>query len=98
MIHQLPISNFLSVVERCDIPVYLNSTPTKREKKYSIKDELGAVYSSDGLKLIKFNGFRYGHDQKVFEPNYGCMTICNKAFDRNAFECKIIIPESISVH
>lgn len=93
--HQLPISNFLSVVERCDIPVYLNSTPTKREKKYSIKDELGAVYSSDGLKLIKFNGFRYGHDQKVFEPNYGCMTICNKAFDRNAFECKIIIPESI---
>lgn len=93
--YQLPVPYFQSVVERCMIPLYLNPIPTKREKKYSIEEKSGAVYSHDGLKLIKFEGFRYGYDKKIFEPNYGCMTICDKAFGYSDYGCKIIIPESI---
>lgn len=91
----LPEADFLNVAKKCDMPAPLNPTPTRREKKYSFKDENGATYSSDGLKLIKFDGFSYGYDQKSFEPHSECITICDKAFYHSSYGCEIIIPESV---
>lgn len=91
----LPKSEFLNVANKCEVPVHLNPTPTRREKKYSFKDEFGATYSSNGLKLIEFDGFSYGYDQKIFKPRPECITICDNAFRYSLDDCKIIIPESV---
>lgn len=91
----IPEVDFLNVVKKCDIPAPLNTTPTRREKKCSVKDEHGATYSADGLKLIAFDGFSYGYDQKSFEPLPECITICDKAFKYSSDGCKIIIPKSV---
>lgn len=91
----LPESEFLNVAGKCKIPAPLNTTPTRREKKYAFKDEFGAQYTADGLKLIEFDGFSYGYDQKTFEPKPKCITICDNAFRHSSYDCKIIIPETI---
>lgn len=91
----LPESEFLNIVSKCKIPAPMNTAPTRREKQYAFKDEFGAHYTADGLKLIEFDGFSYGYDQKTFEPQPKCFTICDNAFRHSLFDCKIVIPETI---
>lgn len=91
----LPKAHFLNVAKKCNVPIYLNTSPTRREKKFAMKDKSGSIYSADSLKLIEFDGFSYGYDQKTFKPQPKCLTICDKAFSHSSSDCKIIITESI---
>lgn len=88
-------SEFLNVASKCKIPAPMNTAPTRREQKYAFKDEFGAHYTADGLKLIEFDGFSYGYEKKTFEPQPKCLTICDNAFRHSSYDCKIIIPETI---
>lgn len=79
-----------------DTPQYLSTEVTDWDKKNSIKVD-NAVYSKDGLRLLKYNQ-PYGLEceTKLFKIKEGTLTLCDAAFEC-ANSTSVEIPSSIKV-
>ena len=71
-------------------PIELSTKVTDEDKKNGVKDEFGALYSPDGLRLLK------GPDREHYHVRQGTRVICDSAFFGCGSLSSIAIPDSVT--
>ena len=72
-------------------PIELSTEVTDEDIKNGVKDEFGALYSPDGIRLLK------GVNIEQYQIRQGTKVICDEAFAEFKYLSSITIPDSVTL-